>query len=206
MIIQTQSCHIYSSNYMKKAQYQDKAPIVAMLTDAFHDNQSVNYVVKQDRKRMERIRALMDYSFEMCWNWGQVFISEDKAAAALLLEPHRKQTNLKAIWLDLQLALKAIGLGRVARVLAREARIEAHHPKEPFLYLWFIGVAAEAQGQGIGSQLLGEVIQKSETSGYPLYLETSTERNLPLYQRHGFETYAEQDYGFPLYLMRRLNG
>ncbi len=189
---------------MKKAQYQDKPQIVEMLTEAFHDNQSVNYVVKQDEKRMERVRALMEYSFEMCWNWGEVYLSEDESAAALLLEPHRKQTNLKAIWLDLQLALKAVGLLRVGKVLSRESRIKQHHPKAPFFYLWFIGVATEQQGKGIGSQLLSDIIGESEQRGYPIYLETSTVRNLPLYGRHGFEIYEEMDFGFTLHLMRRM--
>ena len=52
----------------------------------------------------------------------------------------------------------------------------------------FIGVTAEQQGQGIGSALLGATLawlRNHASSGAAL--ETGEARNLPLYQRHGFE-------------------
>jgi len=52
---------------MKKARYTDKELVVDILTRSFNANQSVNYIVKQDKKRIKRISALMDYLFEVCY-------------------------------------------------------------------------------------------------------------------------------------------
>ena len=53
---------------MLKATYNDKELILDILCKSFDKNNSVNYVVRQDKKRKKRIRVLMDYSFEI---WDQ---------------------------------------------------------------------------------------------------------------------------------------
>ena len=44
---------------MIRADYKDKERIVKILTGSFEDNRSVNYIIKQDRKRIQRIKHLM---------------------------------------------------------------------------------------------------------------------------------------------------
>ena len=48
---------------MVKAIYSDKPLVVDILSKSFNDNKSINYIVKQDGKREERLRKLMEYSF-----------------------------------------------------------------------------------------------------------------------------------------------
>jgi hypothetical protein len=63
---------------MIQAKYSDKTLVVDILTQAFESNKSVNYVVKQDKKRQSRIRILMEYSFEVCWEFGEIYLADDK--------------------------------------------------------------------------------------------------------------------------------
>ena len=174
---------------MKKANLDRKTLVVDILSDSFDDNKSVNYVVKQDNNRKARIRGLMDYSFNICKTFGEVWISDDEQACALILHPDRKRTNLSAILWNASLAMSVIGLNRIGQVLGRETKIKTFHPKEPFNYLWFIGARPEAQNKGNGSLLLKEIIEGSERNTRPMYLETSVERNLRWYQSQGFEIY-----------------
>ena len=46
-------------------------------------------------------------------------------------------------------------------------------------------------GQGLGTQMLREVLAGVDTDGVPAYLESSNERNLPLYERNGFRVVGE---------------
>lgn len=69
-------------------------------------------------------------------------------------------------------------------------------------YLWFIGVDPLYQRSGIGSRLLKEVIADAGAKGLPIYLETSTERNLPWYQRFGFRIYDELHLTYVLYFLK----
>lgn len=49
----------------------------------------------------------------------------------------------------------------------------------PYLYLHILGVNPKYQGQGFGGRLLRAMIEKSDRSGIPIYLETETEFERP---------------------------
>jgi len=69
---------------------------------------------------------------------------------------------------------------------------EAHHPKTtPHFYLMTIGVDPKFQGQGLGGALLDATLAKIDAKGLPSYLESSNEKNVPLYRRHGYEVTKE---------------
>jgi ribosomal protein S18 acetylase RimI-like enzyme len=180
------------------------ALVVELLTRSFKDNQSVNYIIRQDGKSEQRIRALMDYSFKVCLMFGDVWLSADRKACALVLYPHQKKITFKSVWLDLKLIVKAIGISGIGKTLNREAEIKKLQPKEPMAYLWFIGVNPLDQHQGKGGKLLWEVITNAGKQGLPVYLETSTLRNLPWYEYFGFQIYGQLDLGYELYFLKRL--
>lgn len=188
---------------MKKAEYNDKSLVVDILTKSFDTNQSVNYIVKQDKDRRKRVSALMDYSFEVCYLFGDVFLSDDKKACALVTYPDKKKTTLKSILLDVKLILSCVGLKNIKKTLARESAINKIQPKEPKYYLWFIGVDPEYQNEGMGSVLLNEIIEDSEYKKRQIYLETSTLKNLPWYKKFGFDIYHELDLSYKLFFLKR---
>src|SRR5688500_17316709 len=120
---------------MKRATVNDRRLVIDILKKSFDDNKSVNYVVKQDQKRLERLNGLMEYSFDVCNAFGEVWMSDDPQACALILFPDKKRTSLRTVLWDLKLYLSVIGLNSVSSVLKRESMIKNHHPKEPFAYL-----------------------------------------------------------------------
>lgn len=190
---------------MRKAAKEDKQSILDILTQSFNDNRSVNYVVKQDQNRGDRIRKLMDYSFKTCLTFGEVWVSDNQEACALVLFPDKKRFSFRTILWDVKLALGAIGINRVSIVLQREALIKSSHPKEKIAYLWFVAVAPQVQGQGIGNTFMKELIEKCKIIHRPIYLETSMERNLPFYNRLGFEVIRTFDLGYKLYQLSNVH-
>lgn len=188
---------------MRRAEQKDKRLVVDILSKSFDENKSVNYVVKQDANRQDRIRSLMEYSFNTCLSFGEIWISDDNMACALLLFPETKKTTLRSILWDVNLATRAIGLTRVVDVLKRESLIKKNHPDKPFTYLWFIGVDPLAQKRGVGSKLLNEVIDMNAKKRRPIYLETSVSNNLSWYKKFGFEIYHKINLNYDLYLLRR---
>lgn len=186
---------------MRKAEAADKNLIIDILSRSFETNQSVNYIIKQGPARAKAIRALMDYSFEVCSLFGDVWLSDDRKACALVLYPQQKRTSLKAIVLDIKLIINAVGLSGVKKALNRESRIKAKQPKESMAYLWFIGVEPAEQHKGIGSKLLQELLKDAQTKALPVFLETSTEKNLPWYERFGFKIYDQLQLTYTLYFL-----
>jgi ribosomal protein S18 acetylase RimI-like enzyme len=188
---------------MIKASVEQKNLIVDILVNAFKDNQSVNFIVKQDEKRIKRISALMDYSFEVCRNFGEVWLADNQQACALTLYPHLKRFSIRGVWLDIKLIFQAIGLSGIFKAAKREAKIKDVQPDIPRSYLWFIGVNPSVQKSGLGSQLLHEIIDHANFLKLPVYLETSTVVNIPWYQCFGFEIYDELDLSYTLYFLKR---
>jgi GNAT superfamily N-acetyltransferase len=66
-------------------------------------------------------------------------------------------------------------------------RMATFHPSQPCWYLPLIGVDPACQGRGYGSALLRYATDRCDRDGVAAYLESSNPRNVPLYQRHGFE-------------------
>jgi ribosomal protein S18 acetylase RimI-like enzyme len=188
---------------MTRANVKQKNLIVGMLVTTFKDNQSVNFIVRQDEKRLKRIAALMDYSFEMCYHFGDVWLTGRQDGCALTLYPHLKKFSLLAIWLDIKLIFQAIGITGIFKALKRERLIKKIQHKKPMAYLWFIGVEPSAQHTGRGSQLLEEIIELATKNELPVYLETSTLANLPWYKKFSFEIYNQLDMGYTLFFLKR---
>lgn len=188
---------------MLRANHSDRERIVDILSSSFDDNKSVNYIIKQDSRRPERLKKLMEYSFDYCRLFGDVFLTEDKKGCALIIKPDEKKTSLKSILLDVRLALSVVGIGNVKKAMARESAIKEIHPDGKLYYLWFIGVDPSEQNKGIGSKLLGEVINRAQAQNRTICLETSTLKNIPWYEKFGFTIYKELDFGYKLYCMKR---
>ncbi|RQP15835.1 MAG: hypothetical protein EAS52_13715 [Parapedobacter sp.] len=102
------------------ATYEDKPLLVDVLSRAFENNGSVRYVVGYGDGQMNRIRALMEYSVEVCFRYGNIYIDRNRTACALVLYPLRRRASLQSIALDVQLVFRAIGWLNIRRVLRRE--------------------------------------------------------------------------------------
>jgi ribosomal protein S18 acetylase RimI-like enzyme len=80
-----------------------------------------------------------------------------------------------------------------------------YHPKEPHWYLPLIGVDPFHQGQGYGSALLQHALIPCDRDHRCAYLESTNSKNIPLYERHGFEVLGEIQVGTspPIFPMLR---
>ena len=62
-----------------------------------------------------------------------------------------------------------------------------YHPNEPHWYLPLMGVDPIQQGKGFGSALMQHALIPCDRDGGLAYLESTNPKNIPLYERHGFE-------------------
>jgi GNAT superfamily N-acetyltransferase len=80
---------------------------------------------------------------------------------------------------------------RIAVASATYSELARRHPAGEHWYLSGLGTDPPVQGSGVGSALLRSRLVRCDSAGLPAYLESSNERNVPLYQRHGFEVTSE---------------
>jgi ribosomal protein S18 acetylase RimI-like enzyme len=69
---------------------------------------------------------------------------------------------------------------------------ERKHPATPpHWYLVWLGTDPSAQGNGLASAVLRPVLEHCDTDGVAAYVESSKERNITFYARHGFRVIRE---------------
>jgi ribosomal protein S18 acetylase RimI-like enzyme len=165
----------------------------AILTDAFVDEDGLNYWLRQGPAKTRARRAFFDAAVRRALNPKRdLWLAEadsERLGAAIWLAPGLKAFDHGPVEevLLLPLLLRIAGVEGMRKARALGAKLASHHPREPHAHLTFIGVSSAAQGRGVGSELLKQTLAPLDAAGVTAYLEASTERNVTLYQRYGFE-------------------
>jgi ribosomal protein S18 acetylase RimI-like enzyme len=164
------------------------------LAEAFVEDPIFAWFMREDAKRASaRARFFKVILKEAAFQDGAVERPASGGAAAVWipsenLGPQPFHREVRA----LPMLVNATGLRRFGRLLKLREAMDSRHPMaRPHDYLWFLGVRPDAQGGGIGSRLLASKTERMDAAGRCGFLETATPRNLPLYQRHGFEIIVE---------------
>jgi len=63
----------------------------------------------------------------------------------------------------------------------------SYHPGEAHWYLPLLVVDPLQHGNGFGSALMQHALKQCDRDGKPACLESSNPKNIPFYERHGFE-------------------
>lgn len=125
---------------------------------------------------------------------NELWVADDFSVAAMWVPPARadlKQPMLQELKMIPTLVTYA-GLSGLSRLNAFRKVADENHPKsQPHFYLMAIGVDPRFQGQGLGGAMLGATLSKIDEQKLPAYLESSSPKNVPLYQRHGFKVTKE---------------
>jgi GNAT superfamily N-acetyltransferase len=103
-----------------------------------------------------------------------------------------------------QLMMRATKMMRIFAPLDDDRK--AHMGEREFDYLMILGVDPEHQGQGHGGTLIRALIERSDRTGVPIYLETETEGNRQMYEHFGFGTLKKIELpvvGLPMWQMLR---
>lgn len=156
------------------------APSLAVMARAFADDPVLRWV--QPRRFADRITfAGMYLASHGAPGSGDVLYEDGAMVGAAYWDPPGYEPPALRQIASLPVLLAGVGTGlrRGSRLVSA---ILERRPKEPHWYLSTLG--AVTPGRGIGSALIERGLAR--VSG-PAYLESSNPRNVPLYQRHGFE-------------------
>lgn len=194
---------------MRKASKKDKKLVSDILVSAFlplKEANSINFVVKQDAKRIERMYVLMAFLFEKAISFGEVYIADNNKACVLLKYPHKEKTTLKMFFLTIRLVFKCIGIRRVFKVLRREQVAEKNYGKEKHIRPMIMGVYKEWEGKGTAARLMLEIKKKYKGNHLPVLINSASDRNTLLYQKFGFKIIKrDASLGFPITFLKLTN-
>lgn len=177
---------------VRRATRADLDGVCSSLADAFLDDPIMEWFFPDEQGRRERIERMFRIRVGGLLKQDEVYTTEDHAGAAVWAQPeHWEMPLLEGLGFVARL-LPMVGT-RIGLLARGWTQIDAAHPREPHYYLAILGTEPAAQGRGVGSALLGPVLDDCDRNELGAYLESSKERNLAFYGRHGFTVTGEVD-------------
>jgi ribosomal protein S18 acetylase RimI-like enzyme len=119
------------------------------------------------------------------------FYAENFSGAALWLPPDVHPDDEPLI----KLFEETVAEEKLDDMFAVFEQMGDFHPDEPHWYLPMIGVDTFQQSKGIGSLLMKHALSICDREQMTAYLESSNPRNIPLYERFGFEVVGKIQVG-----------
>jgi ribosomal protein S18 acetylase RimI-like enzyme len=172
---------------------KDKAAVVNILSASFKHDPQTKWMIgdREDAMLDEKcIKQFMSYVFEYGFANGSIKLTEDKKAVAIWKDPRSNKMNSFLLVENLKFLI-VFGIKTIRKISNMEQKIGAYYPKDKkFNYLWLLGTHPSAQGKGYGASLINTKPFHTEDDK-PIYLETSTRKNVSYYVKQGFNVYRE---------------
>lgn len=172
---------------IRLATENDGDALHTLLSTVFEDDPLTGWFIRQDILRRNAFELFFNYVLNTyCLPYGECWVTNTVSGAALWMPPGKWALPLPNQITSLPKMLSIFGMKHLIKKLQDRYLIDRHHPKHPHYYLSALAVSTPERHRGIGSNLLKPVIQRSDKEGVGCYLETSRERNIIFYERHGF--------------------
>ena len=143
-----------------------------------------------------KLRVLFDTFLKLDLEREQhlVFADESDRGVAIWKAPNKWKMPTGDMVRSFPSIVRAFG-AKAPRMISALTAIEKVHPKEEHYYLEALGTRQGRQSKGVGSAVIGHMLERCDAEGMPAYLESSNLRNVPFYARHGFEPTGEIEVG-----------
>jgi ribosomal protein S18 acetylase RimI-like enzyme len=170
---------------VRQANSADIPAISHTLAAAFFDDPVFSYCYPDLAERRQILPRWFEIVTEANLPHGEIYTTDDVVAGAVWVPPGVDDDE------QMGAALGEIS-GRYAQTLVEIfERMEEGHPREAHHYLALLGTRPDWQSRGIDSALMRPVLELCDRDAMPAYLEATSEANMRLYLRHGFEVAGE---------------
>lgn len=188
----------YTLEELYKIQRKDMKNACKILGAAFQDDPTWIHIIPDINQRKKKLPTVFEYVVRYSLKYGQIYAPTETLEGVAAWKLHT--TVDPSLWRILRsgafLAAAKMGseIGRRIQnlfdVIDKDRR--EHMRDRSYLYLQVIGVLPEFQGKGFGGRLLKPMFAKVDIEGFPIYLETETEKNTQIYSKYGFVTLKER--------------
>lgn len=168
---------------VKVATTADEAAAVDAIVLAFSTDPAARWTWRDPHPYLTYFPRFVKAFGGKAFTHGSAYTIEDNLGAALWLPPE-VEPDEETMTALLEASVPEKILNEVFGLLEQMGRF---HPNEPHWYLPLMGVDPMQQGRGIGSALMQEALIACDRDRKLAYLESTNVRNIPLYERHGFE-------------------
>jgi GNAT superfamily N-acetyltransferase len=175
---------------VRKATMADVDRLSTALASAFDDDPVFGFLFPQ-KNRAKTYKSF--FAHELAKHYlpnDEAWTTDALSGAAIWAPPGKWRMSNWATIKNAPAFARILGTA-LPRALRALLEVEAAHPPGDHYYLAVLGTEQASQGKGLGSAVLAPVLEKCDQQGLGAYLESSKEKNIPFYSRHGFEVTRE---------------
>jgi GNAT superfamily N-acetyltransferase len=169
---------------------EDVSAITTALARGFFEDPVFEWIFPNPDRRRRAVPAMLEHFAYAYARHGETYLTEDASGAALWL-PAGRQLFTGDEEVEFAGRLEAATGEDAGRLFELLELFDEHHPDGTYWTLQLMAVVPESQGQGIGSALIAPVLVRCDLEQAPAYLEATSERSVPFYERHGFRVIGE---------------
>lgn len=171
--------------------------ILDVFATTFADDPFVDWLLRPGRGREHALRIFFDYvlSVEGFPN-SNVIRDADGAAHAIWLQSgeYGLEAEVVSPLSRLKFIVSACSVWRAHRFFRLIHLSKSTMPKEKHCYLQFFCVDPQRQNRGLGRRLMEKCLAYFDDIQLPTYLEASNPRNVPFYERLGYQVVGSYSY------------
>lgn len=160
----------------------DAKACLALLTLAFAGDPACRWAWPEPNQYLEAFPRFAQAFGGTAFDLGTAYYDSSYSGVALWLPPGAKPDEISLI----QVIKDTVSNGPKDAMFKMFEQMDSYHPREAHWHLPLIGVDPARRGGGIGSALLNHVLKECDRKKVLAYLEATSPRNVPLYERHGF--------------------
>jgi ribosomal protein S18 acetylase RimI-like enzyme len=159
----------------------------AIMERAFENDPLIHYMFPDPVERAERSPWYYAANLKHSQLFGEVWATANWEGVAAWLSPAADHWSFDR--------LQQSGLWQMSEHLGEEASqrfmsvvdLPVPYTRQPYYYLFMLGVEPDQQGRGIGSRLLSCLLQQADSTHAAIRVDTNDPANVSFYERHGFE-------------------
>jgi GNAT superfamily N-acetyltransferase len=161
----------------------DEASIIAVLERAFSADPVAQWIWPDSQQYQMYFTSFVRAFGGKAFTHGSAYYVDGYAAAALWLPPNVLPDDdmLSSIF------QRSVSEQRQKDVIAVFDHMGHYHPSEAHWHLPLMGVDPLKQSKGFGSALMQHALAQCDRDNKFAYLESSSPKGVPFYNRHGFE-------------------
>ena len=178
---------------IRRAEFGDVSELSLVLARAFEEDPFMSWLFPEPTYRLKLVQAWMRVevanALEMDASWVSMISGE--IVAGTIWSPPGRDLHESGTFTQLWYLVLGANPDRTSELAQGLSMIGSSHPDEPHFYLNTVGVQPSLAGQGHGGAIIRHTLDLADVDGQPCYLESSSPRNIPLYERLGFEVIQE---------------
>jgi GNAT superfamily N-acetyltransferase len=175
--------NIMATPIIKTATVSDEAPTIDVIVRAFSADPVAQWIWPDSQQYYMYFPSFVRMFGGKAFTHGSAYYIDGYAAAALWLPPDVLPDE------DMLISIfkRSVSEQSQEHVFTVFDQMSRYHPSEPHWYLPLMGVDPLKQGKGFGSALMQHALIQCDRDNKLAYLESSSPRSIPFYERHGFE-------------------